>query len=145
MRRLPAALLLVSLAWTACSVAGPAPMKTVAADQAFGLQVGESVQLAGDGLQVGFDSVVSDSRCPKGVQCIRAGEAVVRLWTQRGAGSRQTFDVQLPPIQGMAGAAPDQVQVLRRDPAPVGERPIVASTYTLTLQLHSLAGTKPAR
>jgi hypothetical protein len=145
MRRLSAALLLGSLAWTACSVAGPAATKAVAAEQVVSLQAGESAELTGAGLRVGFERVVSDSRCPKGVQCIRAGEAVVRLWLQRGAGPRQSVDMQLPPVQGVGGAVPDDVQLLRLEPAPVGERPIVASAYTLTLQLHSIAGTSTTR
>ena len=43
------------------------------------LKVGEGASIAGTPWTVRFDSVVSDSRCPLGVFCIQAGEALMAL------------------------------------------------------------------
>jgi len=47
----------------------------VTLDTEFTLSVGQSVSVAGEGLQLTFVEVVSDSRCPSGATCIWAGEA----------------------------------------------------------------------
>lgn len=48
-------------------------------DEPFELGVGESVTLKPDNVQVGFDTVISDSRCPIGVICIWEGEAQIKI------------------------------------------------------------------
>lgn len=56
-----------------------AAAKTVSLDQPFEIKVGKTVQVAGEGLSISFEGVPSDSRCPVGVQCVWAGNAVVQL------------------------------------------------------------------
>jgi len=51
----------------------------VSLDQPFELRVGRSATVAGEGLTVSFEAVPSDSRCPTGVQCVWAGNAVVQV------------------------------------------------------------------
>jgi hypothetical protein len=51
----------------------------VSLDQPFELRVGRSATVAGEGLTVSFQAVPSDSRCPTGVQCVWAGNAVVQV------------------------------------------------------------------
>ena len=48
-------------------------------EQTARLRVGDTVQLDGSGAALTFKAVQRDSRCPKDVRCIRAGEAVVVL------------------------------------------------------------------
>ncbi|HET7234105.1 MAG TPA: hypothetical protein VFJ16_29095 [Longimicrobium sp.] len=48
-------------------------------DEPFRLAQGQVATVADTRLTVRFTGVESDSRCPVGVQCIRAGEARVRL------------------------------------------------------------------
>jgi hypothetical protein len=75
---------------TACSQDVTAPVQATAAplaaasanvtlDQPFVLRVGQSATVAGEGLTVSFQGVPSDSRCPTGVQCVWAGNAVVQV------------------------------------------------------------------
>lgn len=64
-----------------------AKVRTVALGEAFSVRVGESVSVAGAGVSVTFTALVSDSRCPRGVQCIQAGNAVISVAVARpGAG-----------------------------------------------------------
>ena len=46
--------------------------------RSFDLRVGDSA-LTTDDVQIRFDTVRSDSRCPMDVMCVRAGEAVIAL------------------------------------------------------------------
>ena len=75
---------------TACSQDATAPVQApeaplaaasanVSLDQPFELRVGRSATVAGEGLTVSFQAVPSDSRCPTGVQCVWAGNAVVQV------------------------------------------------------------------
>ena len=47
--------------------------------QQFTLPVGQSVSIKGENLNIKFDKVTNDSRCPTGVQCIWAGEAKCQM------------------------------------------------------------------
>lgn len=57
-----------------------------------------------DGPQVRPDSVIEDSRCPPGVQCIQAGRLIVRATVLGGGWSQQmdlTLGVPTPVADGM--------------------------------------------
>src|SRR5262245_25820104 len=43
--------------------------------QEFELKVNQEALIVGEGLAVSFDSVLEDSRCPEGVDCIWSGNA----------------------------------------------------------------------
>lgn len=59
------------------------------------LQPGEALALPG-GARLRYVERVSDSRCPPGVQCIRAGEAQVRFELDTGMGEPDTRVLTLP-------------------------------------------------
>ncbi len=50
------------------------------------LPVGKSCVIAAENLQLTFLRVVEDSRCPKGAQCIWAGQAIIALSIKKDAG-----------------------------------------------------------
>jgi hypothetical protein len=129
-----AAAIVASLGWTACTMAGPASAIIFEPGTAFGLKAGESAQARDGMLRVGFDGVTADSRCPKGVQCVWAGEATVQVWLQRGAGPKEARSLHLPPGKGPAVRILDlELRLLRLDPHPVGERSIAPTDYVATL------------
>ena len=51
----------------------------VATGSEFELSVGQEARVQGTSLRIRFDGVSQDSRCPQGVQCVWAGNAVVNL------------------------------------------------------------------
>jgi len=81
----------------ACA-SSPAAPGSVKLNQSFTLKVGASTSIDGEGIQIGFDSVVSDSRCPRGAQCIVAGSATIRVWLARGSQARETRDLKTSPM-----------------------------------------------
>ena len=63
------------------------------------LRVGEHRFLARQGVEVGFERVASDSRCPARVVCIWEGEASLELWLRRVVGSRDFVRISMPGSQ----------------------------------------------
>jgi hypothetical protein len=66
-----------------------------AAAQQVTLQVGKQTTLFNRDLTVEFVSVLDDSRCPRDVKCISAGNAQIRIRVRKGLGRWQTFDLKL--------------------------------------------------
>jgi hypothetical protein len=57
--------------------------------QEFTLQVNQTAVISSENLSVKFNAVTNDSRCPKGAQCIWAGEAKCQMQvTYNGAASQ---------------------------------------------------------
>jgi len=75
-------LALLVLGFGACDSA-TSPTRAVPLGQPFELPVGEAAAIADELLVVSFQAVTADSRCPTGVLCIWAGEAVVSLEVSR--------------------------------------------------------------
>jgi len=69
----------ILLAAAGCATGGRGTGVQARLDEPFRLSRGQTASIAGERLTVGFAGVDSDSRCPANVQCIRAGEARVRL------------------------------------------------------------------
>lgn len=71
---------------------GSAPAASVSLDQPFALRVGQRATVAGANVNLRFEEVASDSRCPSGVQCVWAGNAVVRAVLSQ---DRKAFGAEL--------------------------------------------------
>ncbi len=144
-RKLAAALLVCPLTWAACTHAGPVPAPLVELGQSFSLRVGESARTAGS-LQVGFESVSNDSRCPKGVQCVWAGDAILKVWLQQGSGPRTAHELHAGPgFSPSVVALGHELRLVRLEPFPVANRVIVQSDYVATLSLQHSAPAAPER
>lgn len=135
--RLAFAAIVASLLWaSACSSAGTDRPLQIESRASFSLRAGESAQVRDGILRVGFEGVSADSRCPKGEQCIRAGDATVRVWLQRGSGPREPLELHAAPGPAQALRVLDQeLRLLRLDPYPVTGRPVSKQDYVVTLAL----------
>lgn len=130
----------VTVALAACgSAALPAP-QIIAVGQGFVLAMGESVRIdarPGQALELGFERVVSDSRCPRGEQCVHAGQARVRVWLQQPGLARQPLElVHRPGAQAQAVPWPGQnLEILLLDlrPAPAAGAPVAPTVYEASL------------
>lgn len=95
-----ASAVLFATALAACNPAGrtaapasePSAGTRVALDQPFELGVGDRATVAGEEVNVRFEAVAGDSRCPSDVQCVWAGNAVVRAVLSQG---RKAFGAEL--------------------------------------------------
>ena len=93
--------------------------RRVDADVPFRLALGETVAIAGGGTTVRFAELLEDSRCPRGVVCVQAGRARVRLDVGDG-GRTLELSTEPPASRGASGG----VELELRDvhPAPVAGR-----------------------
>lgn len=144
--RLSAAAIAVSLAWTACSLADPGKPQRFDMGTGFSLRVSEAALAVDGSWRIGFTGVVADSRCPKGEQCVWAGDATVRVWAQQGTEPRQVRE-----LHTASGAAQvvalrgHELRLLGLDPYPVSGKPIAGGDYLATLTLSRSSTLAPER
>lgn len=126
--------LLGSFACSLTSHAGsPAALSPARLDQSFALAAGASAILETENLQIGFDRVLSDSRCPRGAQCITAGDAVVRIWMSKAPAARESRDLETTPRAAEAVYGAYRIRLVTLDPYPIADRAIRPSDYVVTL------------
>ncbi|HEX8242265.1 MAG TPA: hypothetical protein VF541_02170 [Longimicrobium sp.] len=134
MRRMLAAAALAAI--TACASGGGTrmPVPQVRLGENFRLTLGQTAVLAGEPLTVRFATVLEDSRCPVGVQCVRAGEG--RIQVSLHAAGRDASVVVLstdPPNPQRASYGEYEVELRGLEPRP---RQIAASPiYTAMLRV----------
>jgi len=135
--RLPAVLIAAAtFAWTACSAVDTAKPLDITPGKPFTLQVGGAARLASESLQLGFDGVAADSRCPKGAQCVWAGEVVARVWWQRGSAARQSGELHLSAGTARPVRIGDfELRLTEMAPEAITGKPIDKSAYLATLLL----------
>jgi len=109
--------------------------KVAQLDREFKLRAGEQVALNRTRLRIKFDTVENDSRCPKDVTCVWAGNAAARFQLSVGrrsktvtlnTGGNATF-VREVEYQGY------KVKLVDLSPSPLSKQKIAASAYTATL------------
>ena len=146
MRLAAAALFLAWSGWTGLSSAESGPSVTATFDQGFSLRVGQSAQTSDGALRIGFDGVTADSRCAKGQQCVRAGDATVRLWVQQGQGAKQPAELRTAPraAQALFGTG-HALRLLSLEPFPVNGKSIAREDYVVTLMLSRDSQAAPER
>ena len=125
--------LVVAAALTAAGCKG---VTDVQPGEPFQLQVGQVAVVPDSSLALRFEAVPQDSRCPVDVQCIWAGDGVVRLGLRTSADS-STADLHTNPGAGSARvqAGAWTIELLSLAPAPHANHPIPAGDYIATLQV----------
>lgn len=104
-------------------------------DQPVRLAVGESVTLSDSPWVLGFEGVESDSRCPRDVQCVWQGDAVVKLWLQEGSGERQDFELHTTQEPKEIQHGDLRVRLEQLEPYPESTSTIAADAYLATVRV----------
>ena len=103
-------------------------------EQTARLRVGDVVQIDGSIAALTFKAVTRDSRCPKGVRCIRAGEAVVVLELREGADEISTLTFDVPPGGGASQSLRGyRIEILSLDPQAEADVEIAPRDYIATI------------
>jgi len=130
---------------TLVAIAGAAPTaacggrarKKIMLGKNFVLNVGQEVLTADGKLKIKFVSVLEDSRCPKGVNCIWAGNARVMLQVGKPTGAPLKLELNTNPREATdgAGSGYDQylIKLVEVAPYPVAEQTIKPGNYAVTL------------
>jgi hypothetical protein len=104
--------------------------------KSFDLALAESATIEAEALQIGFDDVVADSRCPKGERCVWEGDATVRVWLQKASATKEARDLHTSTEQeSVVSYEGYQVRLLRLAPYPVSGRAIARHDYRATFEV----------
>jgi hypothetical protein len=126
------AAMLCGLALAGCSAAPARDLQSVDPGTEVTLAPGASVSLKSGELKVRFVAVTEDSRCPRDVNCIWAGEVKVRLETRHSTNTAT-------PVEVRAGDSTDsggyRLTVVRVEPQPVSTTRIAPQDYRVTLTI----------
>ena len=107
--------------------------------ESFTLRIGEAARVEDAEITVSFEEVSSDSRCPKDVNCIQAGEAVVVLALESAAGKKTLVELAVPPGGASLAATFEtlRVTVVELQPQTESTKSIDPSSYVATVRLTS--------
>lgn len=122
--------LILALLVTACGQDTTEP-----GQQTVDVRLGSALTIPGDTTTVRFTDVTSDSRCPTGVQCVWAGEAV----TVFTVGSTETYTLTLGADAQKASAIAHgyTMKIVGLKPYPTSAGPINKADYVATLKITS--------
>lgn len=117
------------------------PVKTILFGDTETMRIGETCKPEKSNATFTFIEVVSDNRCPRGVNCIQAGEAVILVKVGDGSPQKVKIDtdpktIARLPIEG------GTVEMLEMNPYP--EARIRIDPAQRTLKIRMVAG-KPMR
>jgi len=123
----------------ACSALSGEPMgpadQTSALEKPFTLEPAETATVGQDRVQVRFDRVVADSRCPRDVQCITAGEATVRVLVTLPGQPAVTFELKTTPKGSTVKAGAYGLTLSNLAPVPLSTVATKDSDYRATFVL----------
>ena len=117
----------------ACN-SNPAGPSEVPLGQEFTLMPGESATVQGTDLQVSFDKVVEDSRCPIDVNCIQAGDVVVAVQARWKDGASD-FQLRTAAGRDATSAGAYLVRLVRVQPEADTRHPIAPGDYRTVLEV----------
>ena len=113
-------------------------VKPTTPDSVFTLRVGEHRVLEPRRTRLGFERVISDSRCPTHVVCVWAGEAKVRLWLVESKPDTSFFELKVPGPFAAAETLGLRIEPIDLEPHPEVPGPIPSESYRLTLKVTAL-------
>ena len=111
-----------------CFHQNPTSPCEAALNQEFDIKVGQERLIKGESISLRFVSVLEDSRCPTGVQCIHAGNGKIELVVKR---SKDEKRLELNTAMGPQQTTVDsyEIKLVNLSPYPKGERQIKTDDY----------------
>lgn len=103
------------------------------------LRVGEEKSVGGDDFKVKFLSVLEDSRCPEGTNCIWAGNAKVEIEIDGGANGKQKFELNSNMEPREIVFAGRTITIVDLTPRPAENVRIDKNAYVVTLNVAAIA------
>ncbi|HLL76952.1 MAG TPA: hypothetical protein VK421_16980 [Pyrinomonadaceae bacterium] len=104
----------------------------------FKLGVGRSAALKGGGLEVEFVSVVEDSRCPRGAECIWEGNARISLRLKRPRESPAEIELNTNLEPQRSSCLGYEVRLIGLSPYPVANEALDKKRYVAALEVRKL-------
>lgn len=126
------AAILTCLAMTACGAAPSRELRAIDPGAEVTLAPATTVSVKSAGMTVRFVAVTEDSRCPRDVTCIWAGEVKVQLEIRRSSQGASQVEI----LEGGKTDAGDyRVTLVRVEPRPTSTARIAPQDYRATLKI----------
>jgi hypothetical protein len=107
--------------------------------QSVNVRYGQEVVVPGYKFKIKFVAVPEDSRCPKGVNCIWAGNVRVRLQVSKARSKPVKVELSLNPRDFPDGETANygnyKIKLKSVEPYPVADQQLNARDYTVTLDI----------
>ncbi|MDQ4120432.1 MAG: hypothetical protein M3209_03190 [Acidobacteriota bacterium] len=101
--------------------------------QQINLRVNNQKTAAGGRLTIKFVSVMEDSRCPVGVNCIHAGNAKIQIKITKRGSAAKTFELNTNSEPNRVSFEGYEIKLANLDPVPKESARINRNGYTATL------------
>ena len=107
-------------------------------DSAIKVKVGKQKKFSRSKINVKFVSLVEDSRCPEGTNCVWAGNAKIKVFVSRASGAGETFEMNTN--LGAKGATFGEYAINLTDltPTPKANVRLNRNAYTATFTIARL-------
>ncbi|HYP50465.1 MAG TPA: hypothetical protein VEQ34_05950 [Pyrinomonadaceae bacterium] len=102
-------------------------------NQQIKLRVNNQKAVAGSKLTIKFVSIVEESRCPEGVNCIHAGNAKIQIKVTKRGGAAKTFELNTNFDPNGISFEGYEIKLANLEPVPKENIRINRNGYTATL------------
>jgi hypothetical protein len=103
------------------------------------LRVTQEKTAPGTAIKIKFLSVVEDSRCPEGVNCIWAGVAKIKIQLRKTGKPAKEFELNTNQMDKSITFEGHQIKLVTLTPYPKSGSAINAAAYSATLTITKLA------
>jgi hypothetical protein len=101
--------------------------------QEFELKIDQEVTIEGEGLAVTFESVLEDSRCPEGVDCIWSGNAKIRIRSSKQKQTPATIELNTDAGPKSSSYLNYEIRLVRVKPSPKPNEAVRPQEYKAAL------------
>jgi hypothetical protein len=101
--------------------------------QEFELKINQEAMIEGEALAVVFESVVEDSRCPEGVDCIWSGNAKIRLRSGKQKQTPEAVELNTDVGSKSSSYLNYEIRLVALKPRPKADKPLQPNEYKATL------------
>jgi hypothetical protein len=112
---------------------GGQPTAEASLEGEFQIAPGQAVSVRNETLKVRFESVIADSRCPKGEQCISAGNAEILIQLEAKGLEAKSFRLNTSNEPREVDYGGYGVRLVTLDPVPIMNRTVDPAKYLATL------------
>jgi len=111
----------------------PRKAEVIRLDQEFELKINQEAAIEGEGLAVVFESVLEDSRCPEGVDCIWSGNAKIRIRSSKQKHATASIELNTNVGPKSSSYLGYEIKLVELKPRPKADKPVQSNEYKATL------------
>jgi hypothetical protein len=107
--------------------------EVIRSGQEFELKINQEAVIEGEGLSVVFESVLEDSRCPEGVDCIWSGNAKIRLRSSKQKHTPAPIELNTNIEPKSSSYLDYEIKLVALKPRPKADKPVQSNEYKAAL------------